>query len=58
MSTPGSTTAIPDCGRCIYREDCSRAEDGNFCPQFASNEPRPEGPDPNELWVKGEDVEF
>lgn len=47
-----------DCGTCIRRKTCERAEDGTFCGQWQSREPQPKGEDPNELWEKGEDVEF
>lgn len=51
MKTPG-------CEICWKRDQCAEAEEGKFCPQFASEEPAVEGEDPNDRWMRGEDAEF
>lgn len=48
----------PDCSLCIYRADCERRSEGSFCTKFQGKEPEPKGTDPNELWKRGEEVEF
>lgn len=47
-----------DCTVCINRKGCNRAQEGTFCTRFQSEEFDPKGKDPNELWEKGEEVEF
>lgn len=50
-----------DCSVCIHRkEGCENAEEGKFCGKFQSRkfDPTERGIDPNELWEKGEPVEF
>lgn len=46
------------CETCYRREDCERAAEGSFCGQWASKAPEVKGEDPNELWRRGEEVEF
>ncbi len=48
----------PDCSVCAERETCPRYRENSFCTQFHRNKPEPEGTDPNELWKRGEEVEF
>lgn len=48
----------PDCCLCIHRKGCERYAEGSWCTQFQSQEPEPEGKDPNEAWKRGEEVEF
>lgn len=47
-----------DCCVCIHRRECDRAQEGSFCSQFRSKEFVPQGEDPNDLWRRGEEVEF
>lgn len=48
-----------DCTVCIHRkEGCANAQEGKFCGRFHSQAFDPQGRDPNELWEKGEEVEF
>jgi len=47
-----------DCMKCIHRKTCGRAAEGSFCTRYQSREPEPEGINPNELWERGEQVEF
>ena len=47
-----------DCCVCTYRPTCDRAAAGSFCTRFRSKAVDPKGTDPNELWAKGEEVEF
>ena len=47
------TNPTPDCTNCIHKETCPNAEEGTFCPSFASQKP-PARPDPNEAWRKGQ----
>lgn len=44
-----------DCCTCWQRKTCEQAKEGTFCTRWASREPAPEGEDPNELWMRGED---
>lgn len=46
--------AFPGCEWCWKKEECPRAENGKFCPEWQSREPEKDGPDPNELWNIGE----
>ena len=48
----------PDCATCIDRGDCRKAQAGHFCPRWRSEEPEKEGTDPNEAWMRGEQVDF
>ena len=48
----------PDCYTCIRWDECENAVAGRFCPQWQSKQPEPKGEDPNELWERGEEVEF
>lgn len=48
----------PDCCTCIHRKQCERYAEGTFCTRWASREPDPQGPDPNEQWERGEEVDF
>ena len=48
----------PDCTICAGRKTCALARENSFCTRFRSSEPEPVGPDPNELWKRGEEVEF
>ena len=47
-----------DCVVCIQRDGCANAQEGKFCGRFRSKAFDPQGQDPNELWEKGEEVEF
>ena len=49
-----------DCSVCIHRDECDSASEGKFCGKFRSKafDPAERGIDPNELWEKGEEVEF
>lgn len=47
-----------DCESCVKREECPLAAFGMFCTRYQSRVPEPEGEDPNELWRRGEDVDF
>ena len=51
-----SSRKIPDCMNCWKHETCQRAEAGRFCPAWQDHEPKPKGPDPNDLWRRGEDA--
>ena len=58
-SKPEKDAPDLDCGVCIYRKECDRAEEISFCSRFRSKEfEPPEGVDPNDLWRRGEPVEF
>ena len=48
----------PDCLTCLKYEECGRAQDGTFCPQWQSKEPKPRGEDPNARWRRGEETDF
>lgn len=48
----------PDCCTCWKRSSCERYAEGSFCTQWQSREPQPQGEDPNDLWKRGEEVEF
>ena len=48
----------PDCCTCIHRRECERYRENSYCTKWQSREPNPEGPDPNELWKRGEEVGF
>lgn len=54
----GKTEQAPDCSTCIKRKECERYRENSFCTQWAAKEPEPAGPDPNELWKRGEEVAF
>ena len=47
-----------DCCVCIHRPTCENAQEGKFCGWFQSRAVEKKGTDPNELWAKGEEVEF
>ena len=47
-----------DCTTCLERKTCDRAQENSYCGRWHSREADPQGPDPNELWKKGEEVEF
>ena len=48
-----------DCGTCIHRkEGCERAAENSFCTRWQGQKPEEKGPDPNEQWLRGEDVAF
>ncbi len=40
---------------CWRREECSRAEEGCFCPQWQSKKPQPRSEDPNTRWQRGDE---
>lgn len=46
------------CETCWKRKECARYAEGSFCGEWASKEPEVKGEDPNELWRRGEEVEF
>ncbi len=48
----------PDCCICIHRNDCAKYAENSFCTGWQGREPEKDGPDPNDLWRKGEEVEF
>ena len=48
----------PDCCVCAERKTCELYHENSFCTRFHMNEPAPEGPDPNDLWRRGEEVDF
>lgn len=48
----------PDCSTCIRRAGCDRAQEGSFCTRWQGKEPEERKPDPNEQWMRGEDVDF
>ena len=47
-----------DCCVCIHRKECENAQEGKFCGRFQSKAFEPKGVNPNDLWEKGEEVEF
>ena len=50
--------AGPDCTTCILRAECARAAENSYCTQYRSRAAEERLPDPNELWKRGEEVEF
>ena len=48
----------PDCSICIHRTGCEQYEEDSLCGRFQRRKPEPAGPDPNDLWERGEEVEF
>ena len=57
MSQDKSVEAIgPDCLNCWKKNICPQMEEGKFCGQWQSAEPKPKETDPNEKWNQGEDV--
>ena len=48
----------PDCTTCIHRKGCERYAENSFCGRWQSKEPEKREPDPNDLWKRGEEVEF
>ena len=48
----------PDCAYCWLRDQCADAEPGKFCTYWQSREPVERQPDPNDLWNRGEEVDF
>lgn len=46
------------CETCWKRKECARYAEGSFCGEWASKEPEVKGEDPNELWQRGEEVDF
>ena len=48
----------PDCTTCIHREGCPNYAENKFCGKYASKNPEIRLPDPNDLWRRGEEVEF
>ena len=48
----------PDCCTCLERKTCERYAENNFCTRWRNQEPDPQGEDPNELWKRGEEVDF
>ncbi len=48
----------PDCCVCIHRKKCKRYQEGSFCTMFHGRDPEPEGPDPNQAWIHGEEADF
>ena len=50
----------PCCATCIHYEGCVHASttvtdpEHEFCSRWATKEPAPKGPDPNELWRTGD----
>ena len=53
----GNSVTAPDCGSCWKKESCERAEEGNFCTEWASVDPKEKdrGKGPAELWSSGEE---
>ena len=49
---------MPDCTTCILRKDCEQAEENSFCTKYKSRDGEIRLPDPNDLWMRGEEVEF
>lgn len=45
----------PDCMSCIHLKDCDAGEAGHFCAYWQSEEPKPQGKDPNAAWLRGDD---
>lgn len=45
---------VPDCMTCWKRETCEAAQEGTFCLDWQSREPKERHPTPNELWENGE----
>ena len=45
---------VPDCMTCWKRETCERAQEGTFCAEWQSREPKEKHPTPDELWERGE----
>ena len=48
----------PDCTTCILRDGCERYAENSFCTKWLSRNPEIRTPDPNDLWKRGEEVEF
>lgn len=48
----------PDCSTCVHRDGCARYAENSFCTRWADRLPEKEGPDPNDLWRRGEQVDF
>lgn len=46
------------CETCWKRKECARYAEGSFCGEWASKAPEVKGEDPNELWQRGEEVDF
>ena len=47
----------PDCCVCIHRRGCERQAENSFCTRFQSREPE-RYEDPNQAWMRGDDVDF
>lgn len=47
----------PDCCVCIHRNGCERYAENSFCGKFQSREPE-RYENPNDLWARGEPVDF
>ena len=57
MSQDTSVKAIgPDCLNCWKKNICPQMEEGKFCGQWQSAEPKPKRNDPNEAWSQGDDM--
>lgn len=44
---------ILDCATCWKRDKCERAQEGTFCTEWQSKEPKERHPTPDELWETG-----
>ena len=49
--------ARPDCSVCIHRDGCALYAENSFCTRFQSSEPE-RYENPNDLWERGEEVDF
>lgn len=48
----------PDCCTCAARRTCEKFQEGSFCTRWQSNDPEKQGVDPNEAWMRGDEVDF
>ena len=48
----------PDCTTCDERQTCPRYAENSFCGKWHREPPEKQGEDPNDLWRRGEPVDF
>lgn len=51
----GGKPVMAGCESCVKREECERAQEGRFCPDWRSREAKDRGEGPAEKWSRGEE---
>lgn len=51
----GGKALAVGCETCVKREECPRAAEGRFCPEWRSEEPKDRGEGPAEKWSRGDE---